>query len=99
MTFQPLSAGRLIHGLHAPPHRILARHPGHSQQFRIDAVGPDGVDVGVPPMTGEHRKHQRSQYIPLLGRVPTGVVQRTILYPSVEQATGLEELDEEWHQA
>jgi hypothetical protein len=26
-------------------------------------------------------------------------VQRTILYPFVEQASGLEELDEEWHQA
>jgi hypothetical protein len=26
-------------------------------------------------------------------------VQRTILYPFVEQATGLEKLDEEWHQA
>jgi hypothetical protein len=26
-------------------------------------------------------------------------VQRAILYPFVEQATGLEEFDEEWHQA
>src|ERR1039458_5838276 len=89
----------LVHGLHAPPHRILTRHSGHSQQPRIDVVGPDRVDVGVPPMTGEHREHQSSQYIPLLGRVPTGVVQRAILYPFVEQATGLEELDEERHQA
>ena len=50
-------------------------------------------------MTGEHRQHQGPQYIPLLGRVPTGVVQRTILDPFVEQAAGLEELDEERHQA
>ena len=49
-------------------------------------------------MTSEHRSHQSSQYIPLLGRVPTGVVQTTILHPFVEQPTGLEEFDEEWHQ-
>src|SRR5450756_245719 len=99
MPFHPLSAGGLVHGLHRSPHRILARHPGHSQQLRIDAVAPDRVDVGVPPMTGEHRQQQSSQYIPLLRRVPTGVVQRAILYPFVEPATDLQKLDEEWHQA
>src|ERR1019366_7805108 len=50
MLLQPPSAVPLVHGLHGPPHRVLARHLGHSQQLRIHAVGPDRVDVGVPPM-------------------------------------------------
>src|ERR1035438_1110402 len=50
MLLQPPSAVPLVHGLHGPPHRVLARHLGHSQQLRIHAVGPDRVDVGVPPI-------------------------------------------------
>src|SRR5580658_2196193 len=68
------------------------------KQFRMDTVGTDRVDVRVPPMTGQHRQQQGSQYVPLLGCVRTGVAQGTILDKTLEQATGLEELDEEYHQ-
>jgi len=98
MLLQPPAAVPLVHRLHGPPHRVLTGYLGHSQQLWIDTVGPNRVDVGVSPMTGQHRQQQGSQYVPFLGRVRTAVAQRAILHEFIEQPAGLQELDEEYHQ-
>src|SRR6266700_2762992 len=59
---------------------------------------PSVIELVIMLISRDHRDQQSSQHIPFLRCVRTGVVQRTILHPLVEQAAGLQKLDEEWHQ-
>ena len=36
--------------------RVLAQHPVHAQQRRIDRVGTQRGDVSIPAMAGQHRE-------------------------------------------
>ena len=67
----------LINGFQRPPHRVVTANFAHSQQGRIDAIMPQGVDMGIAPSASHNGQQYRAKYIPDLWCVRTAKLQRT----------------------
>jgi hypothetical protein len=92
---QPTHAGLLVQLRKPSSHRILADHFCHAQQFRIDTVAAQGIDMGVALMPGQYRQQYRAQHVALVRRVGAGPAQRALRDPVVKQATDMQKFDEE----
>ena len=53
LPVEPGDACLLIHCFESPSGRVLADHPGHAQQLRVNRVELQRGDVGIPVMTGK----------------------------------------------
>ena len=63
MLLQPDFRFFRINGFQSSPHRVVTENLAHSQQGRIDAIMPQGVDMGIAP-TASHNGQQQCQVHP-----------------------------------
>ena len=55
MRLEPLGTGGLVKRPQGASHRIFTANLAHAQQGRIDAIGPNRGDVGIPPVSRQNR--------------------------------------------
>ena len=94
MLFQPDVRFFLINGFQSSPHRVITAYLVHLQQGRIDAIMPQGVDMGIAPTATHSGQQQRAKYIPDLWGVGATILQRSGHNIWNEQIGSLQEIDE-----
>ena len=94
MLFQPDVRFFLINGFQSSPHRVVTANLVHPQQGRIDAIMPQGIDMGIAPTASHNGQQQRAKYIPDLWCVRAAELQWTVLNIWLEQSGLLQEVDE-----
>ena len=94
MLLQPDVRFFLINGFQSSPYRVVTANLAHPQQGRIDAIMPQGVDMGIAPTASHNGQQQRAKYIPDLLGVGAAVLQWTVFNIWLEQIGLLQEVDE-----
>ena len=94
ILFQPDVRFFLINGFQNSPYRVVTAKLVHPQQGRIDAIMPQGVDMGIAPTASHNGRQQRAKYIPDLWGVRAATLQQTVLNIWLNQIGLLQEVDE-----
>ena len=84
----------LINGFQSSPHRVVTANIAHSQQRRIDAIMPQGVEMGIAPTVSHNGQNHRAKYIPDLWCVRAAELQRTVRDKWLEQTGLFQDVDE-----
>ena len=95
VVLQPGQALHFVDLLQVAAYRLLADHLVHAEQRRVYRIAPERGDVGVAPMTGQHRQQHGAEQVTLARCVWAAQPERAVRHPGLEQAGLLEIVDEE----